>query len=105
MKPVRLRALADADFDAALDHGLDIGGAAAGHRLNDAVSEALSLLSRQPGIGSGRHAALTGITGLRCWPLSPLPYLIFYVERDSHIDVLRLLHQRQDIARQLGSPP
>nr|MEA2799523.1 toxin ParE1/3/4 [Phenylobacterium sp.] len=32
------------------------------------------------------------------------PYLIFYVERDSHVDVWRLLHAERDIPAWLQEP-
>ena len=31
------------------------------------------------------------------WLLKGYPYLVFYIERDSHIDVWRVLHAQQDI--------
>ena len=34
---------------------------------------------------------------LRSWPLRGYPYLVFYVERDDHVDVWRLLHAERDI--------
>lgn len=46
-----------------------------------------------PPLPPGRH-------GLRSWPLAryPYPYLVFYIERDDHIDVWRLLHGLRDMA-------
>ncbi len=37
------------------------------------------------------------LPGLRCWPVKRYPYLVFYVERDDHIDVWRVLHGQRDI--------
>ena len=54
-----------------------------------------------PRTGSLRYGHLLDISGLRCWPLDRFPYLIFYIERDDHLDVLRLLHQSRDIAAEL----
>jgi toxin ParE1/3/4 len=34
---------------------------------------------------------------LRSWRLARCPYVVFYVERDDHLDVWRVLHARQDI--------
>ena len=33
----------------------------------------------------------------RVWPLKRYPWLVFYVERDDHIDVWRVLRAEQDI--------
>ena len=43
-----------------------------------------------------------GIPGLRTWRVSKLPLLWFYFERYDHLDVVRLLGERQDIAAILG---
>ncbi|AJG12711.1 RelE/ParE family plasmid stabilization system protein [Pseudomonas plecoglossicida] len=31
------------------------------------------------------------------WPLKRYPYLVFYVERDDHVDVQRILYGMRDI--------
>ncbi len=38
------------------------------------------------------------IPGLRSWRLTGFPLLWFYFERDTQLDVVRLLGERQDIA-------
>jgi toxin ParE1/3/4 len=43
------------------------------------------------------YAAEIGVTGLRFWPLNKFPYLVSYVEREDHVDVLKLLHTQRDI--------
>ena len=37
------------------------------------------------------------IPDLRTWRLSTFPLLWFYFEREDHVDVVRLLGERQDI--------
>lgn len=37
------------------------------------------------------------LLGLRFWALTRYPHLVFYIERDDHIDVWRVLHGRRDI--------
>ena len=37
------------------------------------------------------------LPGLRFWPLTRYPHLVFYVERPDHIDVWRVLHGTRDI--------
>ena len=43
-------------------------------------------------------------TGLRSWPLTRHPYLVFYLERPDHIDVWRVLHGQRDIPAWLLEP-
>jgi toxin ParE1/3/4 len=38
------------------------------------------------------------------WPLKRYPYLVFYVERDDHIDVWRILHGECHIPAWLRPP-
>ncbi len=52
-----------------------------------------------------RYAAEIGITGLRFWPLNTLSYLVFYVEREDHVDVLKVLHAQRDIPAWLTNGP
>jgi toxin ParE1/3/4 len=37
------------------------------------------------------------LPGLRFWPLKRYPYFVFYLERETHIDVWRVLHAERDI--------
>jgi toxin ParE1/3/4 len=43
-----------------------------------------------------------GVPGLRAWQVAKFPLLWFYFERGDHLDVVRLLGERQDIAAILG---
>lgn len=70
---------------------------ATGERFLLAVEQALSHLSQHPGSGSPRHALLLQIEGLRAWPVHGFPYLVFYIEQPSHLDVWRVLHAQRDI--------
>jgi toxin ParE1/3/4 len=45
-----------------------------------------------------------GLADLRCWPIDRYPYLVFYVERDDHVDVWRVLHQQRDIPMWINEP-
>jgi toxin ParE1/3/4 len=40
------------------------------------------------------------LPGLRFWTLTRYPYLVFYVERDTHIDVWRVLQGQRDISEE-----
>jgi len=44
------------------------------------------------------------LPGLRFWPLTHYPHLVFYMEADDHIDVWRVLHGEQDIPAWMHQP-
>ncbi|HMW22644.1 MAG TPA: type II toxin-antitoxin system RelE/ParE family toxin [Burkholderiaceae bacterium] len=104
-KPVVPREQASWDVDAAIDHYLDEGAEAAALGLIDELEHAYAHIGRQPGAGSPRYAHEVNLPGLRFWPLTRFPYLVFYVERADHIDVWRVLHVRRDIPAWLHEPP
>jgi len=102
--PVILRARALEDVEQALDHLFDEGAADAALSFVDALETAQRQIARQPGIGSSRYAHELGMPGLRSWALSRHPYLLFYLQRDTHLDVWRVLHQKRDLAAWLTEP-
>lgn len=99
MKPKALvqRALALDDVDQAITHYLEQDAAAAALGFVDALERAYVHIGKHPATGSPRYAHALDIPGLRSWPLSKYPYLVFYVERTDHIDVWRVLHMQRDI--------
>ena len=103
-KPVVLRALARQDIEAAVDHY----GAEAGERVAlgfvAALEQALRHVARHPATGSPRYAHELDLPGLRTWRVKRHPHLIFYAERDDHIDVWRVLHGQRDIPAWLATP-
>lgn len=56
--------------------------------LIDALEHAYKQLSRHPQSGSNRYAHELDLPGLRSLPLKRYPYVVFYMERTSHIEVL-----------------
>ena len=56
----------------------------------------------EPGIGSPSLGMILGIPELRTWRVAKFPLLWCYFERDDHVDVVRQLGGRQDIAELLG---
>ena len=44
------------------------------------------------------------LPGLRSWPLSRYPYLVFYVERSDCVDVWRVLQGQRDIPSWMQNP-
>jgi toxin ParE1/3/4 len=104
VKPAVPRELANRDVDDAITHYLKDSAAEVVLGLVDALEDAYRLIGRHPAIGSSHYAHELGISGLRCWPLPRFPYLIFYLEREDHIDVWRVLHGQRDIPALMQEP-
>lgn len=66
-------------------------------RMFDAALAALEPIQRMPSMGSPRLGQLCDIPGLRSWRVSGFPMQWLYFEASDHIDVVRLLGDRQDI--------
>jgi toxin ParE1/3/4 len=97
MKPVRVRPRADREIDALTDYIArdDLGAAL---RFMDATQKVFDLIGAQPGVGSLRYAYLPMLEGLRVCPVSGFEkHLVFYIERQVYIDVIRILHSARDL--------
>ncbi len=70
----------------------------------DALEHAYTHISRHPATGSPRHAQDLNLPGVRFWPLTRYPRLVFYVERTDHIDALRVPHGQRDIPAWMRKP-
>ncbi len=103
-KRVVLRERADRDADEAVEHYLREAGERIALGFVDALERACAHIARHPAAGSSRHAHELNLPGLRAWPLKRYPYLLFYVERDDHVDVWRLLRAERDIPAWLWEP-
>ncbi|MBI1944342.1 MAG: type II toxin-antitoxin system RelE/ParE family toxin [Deltaproteobacteria bacterium] len=103
-KPVIPRALAVRDVDDAVAYYAGEGAEQAALGFVDALAKAYAHLSRHPASGITRFALLLELPGLRSWPVSRFPYLVFYVERADHIDVWRVLHGGRDVAAWMQEP-
>lgn len=103
-KPVVPREQARRDVEDAVAHYLaeDAGSAALG--FIDALEKAYVHIGRHPATGSPRYAHELNLPGLRFWPLTRHPHLIFYVEHPDHIDVWRVLHGQRDIPAWMHDP-
>lgn len=101
MKPCRLRPRAEQDIDDAARHYAQEVGYTLGAGFYDAVELALQFITENPGCGSLRLVDVLDVPGLRAWPLERFPYSVFYLERGSDIDVLRVLHESMDIPAHL----
>ena len=91
------RALAERDIHGAIDYYLGEGAEQAALKFIDALEQAFQHIGRHPATGSPRYAHELDLPGLRSWPVKGYPHLVFYVERDDHVDVWRVLHSRLDI--------
>lgn len=103
-KPVNPRVQANRDIDEAIAYYLGKGAETAALGFIDALEQAYAHISRHPGTGSLRYAHELNLPGLRCWPLTRYPYLLFYVERSDHIDIWRVLHGQRDIPAWMQEP-
>jgi toxin ParE1/3/4 len=97
VKRAVLREQASLDVQEAIDHYLGEGTPQAALGFVDSLEQALQHIERHPAIGSARYAHELDLPGLRCWQLKRYPYLVFYFERDDHVDVWRVLHASRDI--------
>ncbi|HGA2315749.1 type II toxin-antitoxin system RelE/ParE family toxin [Pseudomonas shirazica] len=97
VKPVIPRALANQDVEDAISYYLAEQAEQAALGFIDALEKTYTHISRHPALGSARYAHELDLPGLLYWPLKRYPYLVFYVERDDHIDVWRVLHGMRDI--------
>jgi toxin ParE1/3/4 len=91
------RESANRDVDEAIAHYLSEGAQQAALGFIDALEQAYAHIGRHPATGSSRYAHELNLPGLRFWPLARYPHLVFYIERDDHIDVWRVLHGQRDI--------
>jgi len=103
-KRVVLRERADRDAEEAVDHYVREAGERIALGFVDALERACAHIARHPAAGSSRHAHELNLPGLRAWPLKRYPYLLFYVERDDHVDVWRLLRAERDVSAWLWEP-
>lgn len=102
-KPVIPRELANRDVESALAYYLEEQAEKAALGFVDALERAYKQISRHPASGSARYAHELDLPGLRSWPLQRYPYLVFYVEQGTHIDVWRVLHEMKDLPKWLST--
>ncbi len=102
MKPAVLRPQAQRDQLTEVRYHRKKAGSRVAVRLVNATSAALDQIELEPGIGSPSLGMILRIPELRTWRIAKFPLLWCYFERDSHVDVVRLLGERQDIGELLG---
>ena len=100
MKPIVRRAKADDDIQQAIDYFV-VNASDYALPFIDAVEEAYRHIQKHPDTGSPHYAHELDLPGLRFWVCNRFPYLVFYVEQASKIEVWRVLHSHQDIPETL----
>jgi toxin ParE1/3/4 len=102
LKPAVLRPQALRDQQGEVRYYRNEGGTRLAVRAVKATNEATDQIELEPGMGSPRLGKLLSIPGLRTWRVAKFPLVWCYFERGDHLDVVRLLGERQDIAAILG---
>lgn len=103
MKPAHLRPQALADRRESARYYRREASVRIAEEMVVASRQALDHIVQNPGTGSPRIGQELGIPSLRSWRVSGFPLIWFYFEREDHLDVVRLLGDRQDILAILSS--
>src|ERR1700733_3975099 len=104
VKPVLPRERARQDVEQAVGYYADEAGQTVALGFIDAIEQAYQAISAHPGAGSLRYAYELNLPGLRVWQTRNYPFLIFYLDRDAHIDVWRVLHASRDVPGWMQEP-
>ena len=104
VRSVVLRGRAQRDFDDAVEYYLEKAGLALAEDFTDAVEQTLRHVGESPATGSPRYAHELDIPGLRFRMAGKFPHLVFYVDRDSVVEVWRILHGSRDIPARMQEP-
>ena len=96
-KPVIRRVGADRDVEQAIDYYLSEASEEVALGFVNALERSFLRIGRHPASGSTKYAHALELPGLRCWPVKGYPHLVFYIERDDHVDVWRILHGQREI--------
>ena len=102
MKPAVLRPQALRDQQGEVRYYRKEGGSRVAVKVARATNAALDQIELDPGIGSPTLGRRLGIPRLRTWRVAKFPLLWCYFERADHLDVVRLLGERQDLSAILG---
>ena len=103
MKLALLRPSAKEDRRVEVRYYREKAGQEVAIRLVMQMGLALEQIQINPGIGSPRWGQLSEVAGLRAWRVTGFPLVWLYFDRPDHLDVIRLLGERQDILSILGT--
>lgn len=96
-RPIVLRTTADRDIAAAIAHYQAEAPATLILQFITGIESAFRHIAQFPGSGSPRFGLALNLPGLRSWPVEGFPYLIFYTETTTPLDVWRVLHAERDV--------
>lgn len=102
MTQVRLRPLAETDLVEQTRYYASEGGEELGGRFFDTAISTLNTVANRPEGGSLRIGELCEVESLRVRQVKGFPCGWFYLIRDDHIDVVRLLGYAQDLPAELS---
>ena len=102
MKPAVLRPQAVRDLKVEVRYYRKEAGTKVAAKLVKATNAALDQIELDAGIGSPVLGKALGIPGMKTWRVGKFPLLWIFFERLDHLDVVRLLGERQDVAAFLG---
>lgn len=102
-KPVIPRTKARADVDLAVEYYADEAGADVAFSFIDALERACAFIGEMPAAGSPRWSHELNLPGLRAIGLKEFPWLVFYLEFETHVDVWRVLHAKRDMPAWLAN--
>ena len=102
--PVVVLPRAEQDIGDVIGRYLEEAGVDVAQRFTEALAGAFALLAPNPAMDSLRQASALALPGMRCWPLRPWPHVIFCLERERQVDVVRVLHGARDIPASLADP-
>ena len=103
-KPIIPRRQANRDVEEAIDYYLAGAGETVASGFIDALEHAYRHIARHPAGGSGQYSHDLNLPGLKFWSLKRYPYLVFYVDGETRIDVWLVLHAKRDIPASMTEP-
>jgi toxin ParE1/3/4 len=101
-KKCLLRPQAEVNLMDATRHYEREGGIELAEHMVDAAIAALEPIERMLEMGSPRLGLLCEIPGLRSWRVAGFPMQWLCFEAEDHLDVVRLIGDRQDVVAILG---
>ena len=94
MKAIAFSPAAEADIDEIWDYSADRWGPDQADSYIDAIQDACRALAQ--GTRQGRPSVLPGLQKYSCGS-----HVVYFMDVADHLDVIRILHQRQDAERHL----
>lgn len=95
MKPISFSPAAEADIDGIWDYTADRWGIDQADSYTDAIRDVCQALAE--GRKRGRPSVLPGFQKCLCGS-----HVIYFLDYVDHLDIIRILHQRQDAEQHLS---